>query len=212
MLPIISPSSAAGRSGDDFIVNLYWRKNPVLERIQSAIVDNTCGELSSLRFTWSRAKRFATSEKEFIFDSFSAVLDGAQRVAQSEFKKVYLEKVPGVNILFALAEFENGIVAEFEFNEHLPETMPDICFIKANFSHGHVTNQPLVGYFNEEGMVYATDDELEFPITENFGIPLINGPIEQMKYRFQCSASMGEIAPGNAGADQLIRLIEGALL
>lgn len=42
---------------------------------------------------------------------------------QSE--KLYIVKAAGRNNLFALAEFENRIVAEFEMNETLPDSMPD---------------------------------------------------------------------------------------
>ena len=40
MLPIITPSEAAGRTGDGFVTAFFWRKNPVLERIQQAVAEN----------------------------------------------------------------------------------------------------------------------------------------------------------------------------
>ncbi|MEI2999899.1 MAG: hypothetical protein V8T86_03205 [Victivallis sp.] len=82
-----------------------------------------------------------------------------------------------MNLLFGLAGFPNGVTAEFELNERLPDTMPDTCFLKANFTHGHVTNQPIVGHFNEEGMLFATDRELRREIPENVEGPFPDGPV-----------------------------------
>lgn len=211
MLPIIPPSEAAGRTGDGFVTAFYWRKNPVLERIRQVAGDNLCGELCSLRFTWSRPKRFAAGEREFLYDTFAAMLDGAQLLAGAEFRSLYVEKVPGMNNLFALVRFGNGVVAECELNECLPDTMPDICFVKANFSSGHVTNQPLVGYFNEEGMVFANDEVLEFPIAELLSLPPANGPVEQMKQRFTEAVRLGLVPPGPGDAAAIRNLIAEAL-
>lgn len=163
----------------------YWRANPILKKIQDAIRDNTCGELSSLRFTWQRPKKHASDENTFVYESLAAALDGAQVLADSSLARLEIEKVPKMNIIFALVYFTNGIGAEFELNESLPDTMPDICFLKANFSHGHITNQPIVGHFNEEGMILATDGKLDFLIAENCNLPPAHGPIEQMKLRYQ---------------------------
>ena len=208
---ILTPSEAAGRTGDGFVTAFFWRKNPVLERIQQVIAENCCGELCSLRFTWSRPKRFATGEREFLYDTFAAMLDGAQQLAGAEFRSLYVEKVPGMNNLFALVRFGNEVVAECELNECLPETMPDICFVKANFSNGHVTNQPLVGYFNEEGMVFATDEILEFPVAELAALPPANGPVEQMKQRFTEAARLGLVPPGPGNAAAIQTMIREAL-
>ncbi len=169
---------------------LYWRSHPILQYIQEQQFHNTCGELCSLRFTWQRPKKFASGEEVFLYKTFAAALDGAQVLAGSPLNRLKIEKVPEMNILFALAYFENGIGAEFELNECLPDTMPDICFLKANFSHGHITNQPIVGHFNEEGMVLATDKKLELLIAESEH-PAVEGPIEQMKLR---SGVMGDVS------------------
>lgn len=211
MLAILSPSEAVHREGHDFFTAFYWRKHAILEHIRQLIAENLCGELCSLRFTWSRPKRFATSEREFLFDSFGAMLDGAQWTADAECCSLHIEKVPGMNNMFALAQFTNEVVAEFELNECLPETMPDICFVKANFSNGHATNQPLVGYFNEEGMVFATDEILEFPISELSSLSTVKGPIEQMKQRFVEAIRLGLISPGPGNAVGIQRMIREAL-
>ncbi|WP_288513754.1 hypothetical protein [uncultured Victivallis sp.] len=211
MLSILSPSQAAGRAGDEFITAFHWRRHPVLERIRQAQAENTCGGLCSLRFTWSRPKRSASSETEFLYDTFAAMLDGAELLAQAECSRLVLEKVPGMNLLFGLAGFPNGVTAEFELNECLPDTMPDTCFLKANFTHGHVTNQPIVGHFNEEGMLFATDRELRREIPENVEGPFPDGPVEQLLRRFREAAARGLVPPGAFGAARLNKLIRDAL-
>lgn len=173
-------------------IDLYWRNHPVLERIALAIREGSCGELCSLRFTWLRPKRFATGEETFLYETFAAALDGACVLAESRLTRLEAEKVPGENILFALAGFENGVAAEFELNECLPGTMPDTCFLKANFTRGHVTNQPIVGHFNEEGMVLASDEKLDFPIAERDDLPVAHGPIEFMMLRCREAGRRGD--------------------
>ena len=119
-----------------------------------------CGELCSLRFTWQRPAKAASSEQDFLYGTFVQLLGLARELADAGLKKLHIEKEPGRNNLFALAAFESGVVAEFELNETLPDSMPDTFFIKANFTHGHLTNQPIVGYFNVEGSIFADESGL----------------------------------------------------
>lgn len=170
-------------------IELYWRENPVFKRIEQALRENTCGKLCSLRFTWQRPKKFASNEEVFLYETLVSALDGAQLLAGSPLARLEIEKVPGMNSLFALALFDNEIAAEFELNECLPDTMPDTCFLKANFTHGHITNQPVVGHFNEEGMVLASDEKMECLIVERSDLPAVRGPIEQMKLRWRESGA-----------------------
>jgi len=214
MLPILTPSEAAqgGEKNRTGITGFYWRKNPTLERIQAAIAAQSCGHLRSLRFTWSRPKKLASSESEFLFNCLAAAIDGAQQLANSEFQSLFLDKTADLNLLFALLQFENRVVAEFELNECLPNSMPDICTIKANFTHGHVTNQPLVGHFNEEGMILASDQQLQYLIAENAELPAAAGTIELMQLRFQTAAKLQQIPTDNfAKAMEINQLIREAL-
>ncbi len=213
MLPIITPSDAACRKTDDsaFVVDFYWRSSPVLERILTGIKENSCGLLRSLRFTWSRPKSAATTEAVFVGHTLAAMLDAAHQLAGSPFSTLHIEKVAGKNDLFALIDFANGVVAELELNECLPLTMPDICFIKANFTNGHITNQPLVGHFNEEGAILATDDSLQTMLCETGDFEPANGMIEQMQQRFRFLAGQGDAAPGDQGAKEIISLIDNAI-
>jgi len=161
----------------------FWRNHPVLQAVMEHRKTGTCGRLCSLRFTWQRPKKKGTDEQTFLYETFAAALDGAGYAAESKFARLEIEKVKGRNILFACCSFLNGITAEFELNEALPDTMPDTCFLKANFTHGHITNQPVVGFFNEEGMVLASDEKLEQLIAERDDIVAV-GVIDQMMKRF----------------------------
>lgn len=208
MLPTRTPLEAIREKDNQaFITAFYWQKHPVLERIQRAKIEKSCGELCSLRFTWNRPKKFASDENGFVFDTLAAMIDGAMRLAEDNIFFLKIEKVPMQNNLFALAMFTNGIAAEFELNECLPDTMTDICFLKANFSNGHLTNQPIVGHFNEEGMVFATDEQIQYPIAELINAIPANGPIEQMKQRFQIAVERNEIASGKGNAPIIIQKI-----
>ncbi|MBN2640879.1 MAG: hypothetical protein JXR78_04455 [Victivallales bacterium] len=211
MLRIISPAEAAqrGENDEDFIVNFYWRCCPMLERISEDIKNNCCGKLCSLRFTWSRPKNKTASAEEFLNKVLPAALDGARTLAGAEIRALHVEKVPGENNLFALAQFANGVVAELELNECLPLSMPDTCFIKANFTNGHITNQPIVGHFNEEGAILANDDSMQTLIFEQS--ETCGSVIEQMQTRFRMLAEKNEIPAGKQGADEIMRWIENAL-
>ena len=213
MLPIITPLEAAQRKAGDqsYIVDFYWRGCPVVTRIANGISENSCGALRSLRFTWNRPKSAASTETVFINHTLAAVLDAAKQLAGSSFTSLHVEKVKGMNDLFALAQFENGIAAEIELNECLPLTVPDTCFIKANFTNGHITNQPLIGHFNEDGSILATDESLQTIICENDDINLTHSVIEQMLYRFKIMAENGNIPAGDQGAMEIINLIKNTI-
>lgn len=141
-----------------------------------------CGELRSLRFTWQRAKKNASDEKTFLECSLVQYLYLAQELAKAPLRTLHINRQEGVNNLFALAEFENQVVAEFEMNEALPDTMPDTFFIKANFTDGHVTNQPLAAFFNEPGSILASDEELQ-QFTVCADSPVIGGIFETLMAR-----------------------------
>jgi hypothetical protein len=126
-----------------------------------------CGELTSMRITWLRSKNCASSEKEFLFNTLANILHISGFITESSMEQLYVEKVEGENNLFALAMFGGEIAVEIECNESLPASMENSHFIKANFTDGIVTNVPLVGHFNEEGSIYATDEKLTKFLVEN---------------------------------------------
>ena len=211
MKTVLTPYEALQQSDGDYLVGLYWRHFPISEKCRNVKNQGFSGKLCSLRYTSMRSKKYAVSEEEFLYNHFLSVLDAAQDVTGSEYTRLHTEKVEGMNILFAVAEFENGMAAEFELNECLPDTMPDICFVKGNYSDGHVTNQPVVGYFNEEGLICADDEEMQTLIAENGTSPAAEGPFGWMKLRFEIKAERGLIPVGKQNIEKLAALIKRSL-
>ena len=211
MKQVLTPCEALKQPDGDFLVGLYWRHFPISEKCRNVKNQGFSGKLCSLRYTSMRCKKNAVSEEEFLYSHFLSVLDAAQDATGSEYTRLHTEKVEGMNILFAIAEFENGMAAEFELNECLPDTMSDICFVKGNYSDGHVTNQPVVGYFNEEGLICADDDTLQTLIAENGTYPAAEGPFGWMKLRFEIKAERGLIPTGKQNIEKLADLIKRSL-
>ena len=211
MKKVLTPCEALKQPDGDYLVGLYWRHFPISEKCRNVKNQGSAGKLCSLRYTSMRSKKNAVSEEEFLYSHFLSVLDAAQDVTASEYTRLHTEKVEGMNILFAVAEFANGMAAEFELNECLPDTMPDICFVKGNYSDGHVTNQPIVGYFNEEGLICADDESLHTLIAENGTSPAAAGPFGWMKLRFEIKAERGLIPAGKQNIEQLADLIRRSL-
>ena len=164
-----------------------------------------CGELCSVRFTWERPRKSASPEKVFIERNFLCFLHLAQELARSPLKTLHAVKAQNMNILYALAEFENRIAAEFEMNEALPDPMPDVFFIKANFTGGHVTNQPLGGHFDEAGSIFADEAGLRL-FTVDSCDPEISGSVYDTVMRI---AEL-EGAPEIPDAEQLLAAVRKA--
>lgn len=146
---------------------LHWS---VYKGIEERIHDNTCGELCSLRFTWMRPRSHQVGSV-----ALDWMLELATKLANSPLVKLHR------NGSFSLAQFKNDIVAEFEINEELPDCIDFTCFIKANFTDGHVTNQPLAGYFNEEGSIFADANGMKRLVIENIEMSEIED--ELVKWR-----------------------------
>lgn len=111
-------------------------KNPRLNRGMFQSIGKHarfCGELCPVRFLRERPRKSASPEKVFTEESFPGFLHPAQEPARSPLKKLHAVKAQNANILYVPAEFENQTAAEFEMNEALPDSMPDVFFIKANF-------------------------------------------------------------------------------
>jgi hypothetical protein len=129
--------------------------------------DDICGELTSARITWTRPKKESASEQEFLFNTVAGLVDLACCITETPIEQLYIEKVEGENNIFGLMMFGGEIAIELEANESLPDSMEATHFIKANFTDGIITNAPLVGHFNEEGSIIATDEKCERWLSEN---------------------------------------------
>jgi len=166
---LLPPIKAARKATDDltFYSSYPLREWALVKTIRQMTMDNVCGKLCSLRFTWQRPKNQAANEDIFLFQTLPWLLDVAWLLADAPLSTLHIERVTGKNNLFALAMFGNGVAAEIEMNECLPDSMPATNFIKANFTRGHLTNQPVVGHFNEEGSILADDSGTRRLVIEN---------------------------------------------
>jgi len=166
---IIKPIEAAQceSTGEIFYTQYPLREWGPVKKIQQMIRDNISGDLCSVRFTWQRPKKEATGETEFLYETLAGLIDVSWELANSPLAGLHINRMAGCNNLFALASFANGIVAEIEMNECLPDSMPPTYFLKANFENGHGTNQPIVGHFNEEGAILANDAAMQRVVIEN---------------------------------------------
>ena len=187
------------------------REWALVKKIRQMTLDNVCGELCSLRFTWQRPKKQAADEQTFLYQTLPWLLDAAWLLADAPLATLHIERVPEKNNLFALAMFANGIVAEIEANECLPVSMPTTYFIKANFKHGHLTNQPVVGHFNEEGSILADDSGMQRLVIENSDWDDCGDEIELCRRSMLHAIEKGTYPAGPLNSRAIIKAIKEVL-
>ena len=207
MNKILMPHEALNYEAEDFFPALYWRYFPITRRARNYRINGKCGTLCSMRFVASRPAKNALNADEFIYDHLLSILDAAEFVADSKCLSLCINRAEGKNNLFALAMLENDIGVEIELNETLPDTMPDIAFFWANFDSGCVTNQPLIGYFNYEGLLQADSSGVQMICKDSINAVPAAGPYEWMKQRFLLDAERGEAFAGHLRIRELAELI-----
>ena len=195
----------------DFYTAFPLREWALVKRIKQMSEDNICGELCSLRFTWQRPKKHADREDVFLYETLAGLIDVAWLLADAPLTSLHVERVSEKNNLFALAMFENEVAAEFELNECLPDSMPATHFVKANFKNGHITNQPLVGHFNEEGSILADDSSMERMVIENYDWDDCGDEIELCKRKMMHAIEQGTYPAGALQSAEIINAIRKAL-
>jgi hypothetical protein len=209
--PLLSPFEAADMQGEAFYTAYPLREWAVIKKIRQHISAGTCGELCSLRFTWQKPKQDASDEQTFLYRTLPWLLDAAWLLADSALKSLHIERIPGKNNLFALAMFENETAVEIEMNESLPASMPSTYFVKANFTHGHLTNQPIVGHFNEEGAVLADDSGMQRIVIENSEWDDCGDEIEICRRNMMRAIKKGAYPKGALHSAEIIKAINEAL-
>ena len=207
MSKILMPHEAVNYESEDFYPALYWRYFPSVRRARNYRINGKCGTLCSMRFVASRPAKNALPEKEFLYDHLLSILDTAEFIADSKCISLCINKAANKNNLFALAMLENEIAVEIELNETLPDTMPDIAFIWANFDGGCVTNQPLIGYLNYEGLLKADDSGIQMICKDSINAVPAVGPYEWMKQRFLLDVEREEAFTGHLNIRALTELI-----
>ena len=210
---LLLPLEAGKKAVDDrsFYSVYPLREWALVKTIRRMTLANVCGELCSLRFTWQRPKKQTADEPIFLYQTLPWLLDAAWLLADVPLAALHIERVPAKNNLFALAMFEGSIAAEIEMNECLPDSMPATHFIKANFKHGHLTNQPVVGHFNEEGSILADDSGTQRLVIENSEWDDCGDEIEICRRSMLHAIEKGAYPAGPLNSRAIIKAIEEAL-
>lgn len=210
-MKILGILEASRQEGVDFVPHFFWRWNQTFQQVRTYARNGQCGPLRSVRFTYARPKKFAVDRNTFFYDRFGAMLDAACELGGGMPDTLFLNPSKDSNLIYGLARFSNGIACEFECHECLADSMPDICYVKGNYTNGHVTNQPVTGYFNEEGFVYADDEKCHILSADYPEMEAVEGPVEHMFARFRIAVERGLVAPGPDRTQELVKRIQEVL-
>lgn len=136
------------------IVNIpTLRRWAAVEGIREQLLSGAYGELCAVRFAFSLPKIKHVS----LLGVANALVDAGGFLAESAVDCLHVESWEiGA---FILVQYVNGITAEIEINLALPDSMPGIYFVKTFCTEGLLTNQPITGYFNSSGTLFATDEK-----------------------------------------------------
>ena len=210
---ILTPLEAADAPKDDalFYTNYPLREWGVIKKIKQMADDGVAGSLCSLRFTWQRPKKQAEAESIFLYQTMAWLLDAACFLADAPIVSLHIERIAKANNLFAIAMLSNDVALEIEANECLPDTMPSTYFIKANFSHGHLTNQPIAGHFNADGSVFADDSGMRQWVIENTDWSEIHDEIELCRRSMALAIEGGSFPAGPLNSHHIIQALKEAL-
>jgi len=138
----------------------------IVEKIKSFQKANLGGELTSFRVIWNLPKTRAHSKQAFIQHILPDFLDLAGFISERKIVRIQLEKSAG-NAVFGIVVMEDNIVCELDINETGPKSLAPVRFVHAYFQKGVVSNMPLFGHANTEGMLYADDKRFEIKAAEH---------------------------------------------
>ncbi|MBL8994770.1 MAG: hypothetical protein JNM63_15595 [Spirochaetia bacterium] len=62
---------------------------------------------------------------------------------------------------------EDNIICELDINETEPKSLDPVRFVHPYFQKGVVSNMPLFGHANTEGMLHADDKKFEIKVAEH---------------------------------------------
>lgn len=130
--------------------------------------EQMAGELISFRIFFNMPKSRGWSAEEFRNGILPRLADLAEFIGGRKALRIQVNHVPGMNHAFMLIELENKVVAEIECHDSLPARMEPMRFIHAYFKNGAISNLPLAGFYNMEGILQACDDgTASRPVIEN---------------------------------------------
>lgn len=145
----------------------------IYRKTLSLIESDTCGQLTSLRWTWLSPE----GNTDLLYTGVLAgLLELSETLAAGRIERLHIEPSRGGHACFALASFQGEIVAEIEIHESLPSQASPVRFLTADFTGGRVTNRPLVGHRHDEGALLITEEEERSIFFEP--LPVVSRPVD----------------------------------
>lgn len=129
--------------------------------------ENSGGDLVNFRIFFNMPRSRGWSEEEFKTRILPQLCDLTEFLAARPARQVQINRVEGMNHAFAMITLEDNIVAEIECHDQLPDTLDPMRFIHAYYKHGAISNLPLAGFLNMEGLLLATADDVQHEVVEN---------------------------------------------
>ncbi len=149
---------------DPLLTMRHWA---FAESVRKFGCDNSAGLLSSFRIFLNLPRQRAWSQEEFKTQILPQLCDLAEFLSDRPALQLQLNHVEGINHAFGLITLQDNIVAEFECHDQLPDTLEPMRFIHAYYQNGAISNLPLAGFLNMEGILVATEQKLERQVIEN---------------------------------------------
>ncbi|MBI4976866.1 MAG: hypothetical protein HZC28_05255 [Spirochaetes bacterium] len=167
---IVSPAVGAKlkAAGDD--MSRYVESHPlrawgIVEKVRQYMAANIPGDMTSMRIFWEMPKSYAKGRPSFA-SRLPEFIDLASYIAGVPAVSIQLRKA-GKNGVFGLVTLAGNIVAELTVNDMLPESLAPVRFLHTYFTGGVVSNMPLYGYENDEGVLIADDRDSRHEVNEH---------------------------------------------
>lgn len=156
----------AERFRNKIVVSRPLRAWGIVEKIKSFMKANLGGELTSFRIIWNLPKSRSHTEREFVQRVLPDFLDLSRFISERKIVRIQLEKC-APNAVFGLVVLEDNVVCELDIHEAGPKSLDPVRFVHAYFQKGVVSNMPVFGLENTEGMLYADDKKREVRVAEH---------------------------------------------
>lgn len=167
---IVSPAVGAqlAASGED--TARYVEAHPlrawgIVEKVKQYTAANIPGDMTSMRIFWELPKAYANARTSFA-ERLPEFIDLASYIAGVPAVSVQMQRA-GKNGVFGLITLTGNIVAELTVNDMLPNSLAPVRFLHAYFTSGVVSNMPLYGFENDEGVLIADDKRARHEVNEH---------------------------------------------
>ncbi|MEK6793541.1 MAG: hypothetical protein AABZ39_02095 [Spirochaetota bacterium] len=167
---IVSPAvgaqlAASGENTSHYVEAHPLRAWGIVEKVKQYMTANIPGDMTSMRIFWEMPKTYAKGRTSFA-ERLPEFIDIAAYIAGVPAVSVQLQQA-GTNGVFGLITLEGNIVAELTVNDMLPNSLAPVRFLHTYFTSGVVSNMPLYGFENDEGVLIADDKHARHEVNEH---------------------------------------------